>query len=128
MTCTNCDARCCRYFSFEIDKPAVYEDFENLRWYLLHQGVSIHIDEGRWYIAMVAPCKKLGRDNRCTIYADRPLICRTYSSDNCDRTEGPYEYEAEFTEPEQIDAYARKTMGEERHVRAQARSRTQANP
>lgn len=25
-------------------------------------------------------CSKLGADNRCTIYADRPLICRLYGT------------------------------------------------
>ena len=35
-------------------------------------------DEGR--------CPLLGRDGRCTVYADRPFGCRTFY---CDRAEGP---------------------------------------
>ena len=110
-SCDPCDGRCCRYFSFEIDQPVSFRQFENLRWFVLHKGVSIHVDHGEWYIAIATPCTRLGDDNRCTIYTERPLVCRTYSTDSCELTEGDYDYEAEFHTPEDIDAYARKTLG-----------------
>jgi uncharacterized protein len=111
-TCANCKALCCRYFCFEIDQPDDYEEFEDIRWYLCHGGVSVHIDEDDdWYIQIENPCNKLGNDNRCTIYEERPLICRTYSDDNCEATGSDYGYREEFTSPEQLDEYARKTLG-----------------
>jgi Fe-S-cluster containining protein len=109
--CSRCNALCCRYFCFEIDEPESVGEFEDVRWFLLHEGVSVHVDEGDWYISIMNPCSRLGEDNRCEIYEDRPLICRKYSPDNCDATGGEYEYDEMFQTPEQLEAYARKTLG-----------------
>ena len=46
--CTRCGARCCNYFCFEIDEPDEFDEFENIRWFLCHEGVSVHIDDGDW--------------------------------------------------------------------------------
>lgn len=112
-TCEKCKALCCRYFCFEIDEPDDYEEFEDIRWYLCHEGVSVHIDEDNdWYIQIENPCLKLDGKNRCAEYEDRPLICRTYSDENCEATGSDYGYLEEFKTPEQLDAYARKTLGD----------------
>lgn len=113
--CLRCGSKCCRYFCFEIDEPDDYEEFEDLRWYLCHEGVSIHIDEGDWYISIENQCKMLGEDGRCTMYENRPLICRKYSLSNCDSSEGGYDYDEEFTMPEEMDVYARGELGEKEY-------------
>ena len=110
-TCLQCGAKCCRYFCFEIDQPDTFEEFENLRWFLLHEGITIHVDEGKWFISIDNPCKNLTPEGRCSDYANRPMICRAYSIEGCDATGGDYEYEELFTKPEQIAAYARKALG-----------------
>jgi len=120
--CSQCAARCCRYFCFEIDKPRDYEAFENIRWFVLHQGVTVHIDEGRWYMAIDNPCKAVGPDNRCTMYESRPMICRTYETDGCDAAGGDYEYDQLFSTPEQIEEHARKALGEAAFERARAKA------
>ena len=71
-TCAECGAKCCRYFCFEIDEPTDYAGFEDVRWFLLHHDVSVHIDEGDWYISIGNRCKMLGLDNRCQGYDTRP--------------------------------------------------------
>ncbi|MFP4353600.1 MAG: YkgJ family cysteine cluster protein [Phycisphaerae bacterium] len=109
--CAKCNAKCCRYFCFEIDAPEDVDEFEDVRWFLLHEGISVHVDEGDWYISIMNPCRHIGQDNRCGIYEDRPLICRKYSQDNCDATGGDYEYEEFFETAEQLEAYARKKLG-----------------
>ena len=119
--CVKCTARCCQYFAFEIDEPDDYEQFEHVRWYLLHKGISVHVDEGRWFIAIENPCKALGADNRCTIYEHRPVICRQYDTDGCDAVEGGYDFEQFFETPESIEAYARKKLGESAFERARAK-------
>jgi len=119
--CQNCDAKCCKYFCFEIDKPDTFEEFEDIRWFLCHEGVSIHIDEGDWYISIDNPCKMLDENNKCTIYDTRPMICRNYSMDNCDNASGDYEYDELFETPQDIEAYARKTLGEQVYERARAK-------
>lgn len=124
QTCQSCGARCCRYFCFEIDKPTSYEEFENVRWFLIHDGVTIHIDvNGDWFIAITNVCKNLSADNLCTNYAERPLICRVYNAGACDFTQGDYEYQALFKTPEEIEAYARQKMGPKRFDKIKASTR-----
>ena len=53
----------------------------------------------------------LDENHRCTIYDNRPLICRNYDYDTCETTGDDYGYVEEFTTPEQLDAYTRKTLG-----------------
>ena len=111
-TCRECGAKCCRYFCFEIDEPDDYEEFEDIRWYLLHEGVSVHIeDNDDWYMTIANRCKALASDNRCTIYDDRPKICRAYSHETCDHVGGDYEYKEVFNRPEEIERYARNALG-----------------
>ena len=117
-TCKECGARCCRYFCFEIDKPTSFEEFENVRWFLMHEGVAVHIDtDGDWYIAIINRCRNLLPNLRCRQYSRRPLICRSYNIEGCDFTQGNYEYQALFTTPEQIENYARMKLGPARHDR-----------
>ena len=65
LTCRECGAKCCRYFCFEIDEPDDYEEFEDIKWYICHEGITVHIDEGDWYINIANPCKMLAEDNSC---------------------------------------------------------------
>lgn len=121
--CRECGARCCRYFCFEIDEPDSYEEFDDIRWYLYHEEISVHIDEGTWYISIANRCKMLGQDDRCTIYGERPLICRTYDPATCDYTDEDYGYDEEFFTPEEIERYARGKLGEAAYERAKAEAR-----
>ena len=119
--CHRC-ARCCRYFCFEIDRPDTYEEFEDIRWYLCHEGVSIHIDEGDWFMSIENRCKMLGQDEICTIYSQRPLICSTYDPHSCDYTDDEYGYDEEFLTPEEIEQYARRKLGDAAYDQAKARA------
>lgn len=126
--CQTCRALCCRYFCFQIDEPTDYDEFEDIRWYLLHQGVRVHIDEdGAWFIQIDNPCQALDANNRCTIYEDRPLICRGYSTDNCEATDDDYGYREEFTTPEQLAAYARRVLGDETYEKEMIKYRARAH-
>ena len=125
--CVECGSRCCRYLCFQIDTPESYEEFENVRWFLMHKGVSVHIEEnGDWYMSISNICLNLGKDNLCKEYGNRPLICRKYTVDSCDFTRGAYEFTAVFKTAEQVEKYARSTLGEKRFDRARAKSL--ANP
>jgi uncharacterized protein len=120
--CVECGAKCCRYFCFEIDEPTEYDEFEDVRWFLLHEGVSVHIDDGDWYISIANRCKMLGPDDRCLAYETRPTICRKYAPANCDHTGGDYGYQEHFRSAEEVEAYARKTLGEAAFERARAKA------
>jgi Fe-S-cluster containining protein len=114
--CRKCDASCCRYFSFQIDRPDSYEEFENIRWYLMHKGVSVHVDfDGDWYIRLDNRCKMLvntPQGPRCREYASRPIVCRRFAPDTCDFAAGGFAYDELFTTPQQLEAYARRMLGE----------------
>ena len=120
--CTRCGARCCSYFCFEIDEPDEFDEFENIRWFLCHEGVTVHIDDGDWFISLNNRCKMLDTENRCRIYYDRPMICREYDPSDCDHTSGGYGYDEEFNTPEEIEAYARKTLGPKKYDKARTKA------
>jgi len=124
QTCRKCGAKCCRYFCFEIDEPKAFDEFENVRWFVAHEGISVHVDEDDdWYIAISNECKFLDDEGLCTMYESRPLICRKYSTDGCDFTgDGDYGYKELFTEPAQVETYARKTLGEKKFEKQRAKA------
>lgn len=102
--CDHCTAKCCKYFALPIDTPTERQDFDYIRWYLLHQGASVFVDEGTWYLLVHSPCRHLQADNRCGIYETRPQICRDYTTDKCEY-EDDWVYEQYFETPEQVEEY-----------------------
>jgi Fe-S-cluster containining protein len=112
--CDDCVGLCCRYFALPIDNPEAARDYDNIRWYLLHENVTVFVEKSQWYIGIANRCKQLQPDNRCGVYATRPKVCRGYSTDNCDYHGGDYEFEMLFTSAEQLETYAAKTLAEAR--------------
>ncbi len=113
--CHDCDALCCQYFALEIDAPKDAEDFEDLRWYLLHGKTWIWVEDDDWFLQVDHPCRYLGPNNVCQIYDERPTICREYGlRENLEHAEDPLcdyfardgNHDLEFRTPEQIAAYA----------------------
>ena len=112
--CPLCPAICCNYIAVEIDKPTSKTQFEQLRWYLMHEKINVFVDEGEWFLQVWSRCDNLNRDNTCAIYETRPEICREYGTDkkgevNCHAVaKKNEEYDLLFTEPAQIEAYYTK--------------------
>ena len=79
ILCHNCTGLCCRYMALPIETPEDREDFDDIRWYLVHKGVSVFVEDGDWYLNIENRCKYLSaKDHRCKIYAKRPQICRDF--------------------------------------------------
>ena len=110
--CDQCAALCCRYFALPIDNPDTKRDFDNIRWYLLHEKVVVFVESKQWYIGILNRCKQLQTDNRCGIYETRPAICRSYTTENCDYHAGDYGYELLFTSADALWEYALKKLEE----------------
>lgn len=108
--CGACIGLCCRYFALEIDTPDEPDDFENLRWYVLHERVQIFVDDDTWYLQIYSKCERLGADHKCTDYENRPQICRDYSDESCDY-DGP-QGDLVFRNIEEMDAYRDKWVAE----------------
>ena len=41
VLCNHCSAKCCRYFALPIEDPETVEDWEFIRWYLLHDSATV---------------------------------------------------------------------------------------
>ncbi len=108
--CAHCYGKCCRYFALPIDKPTTYEEFDFVRWYLLHESASVFVENGDWFLLIHTPCRELGPDNRCKIYDHRPQICREYSTTKCEY-EDLFVFEQYFETGEQIEEYAEAVLG-----------------
>ena len=48
--CEYCTAKCCRYFTFPLEKPTTRQEFDALRWSLLHEYATAFTEDGEWYI------------------------------------------------------------------------------
>ncbi len=119
--CDQCAALCCRYFALPLDNPKTAREYDDIRWYLIHENVVVFIEDKQWYIGIMSRCKHLQADNRCGIYETRPKICREYSTENCDYHGGEYDFEKLFTSAEQLEAYAKEQL-----AAARQRKRTAA--
>jgi Fe-S-cluster containining protein len=108
--CTYCTAKCCRYFALPIDTPETWEDFEYIRWFLLHDRAAIFTEEKSWYLLVYTRCKHLRDDNLCGIYDTRPQVCREYSTSNCEY-EDDWVYDHYWETPEQVEEYAEAILG-----------------
>jgi Fe-S-cluster containining protein len=115
--CDKCVALCCRYFALEIDAPETAREYDNIRWYLMHENVIIYIEDKRWFLGVLTRCKNLQPDNRCGIYHTRPQICRGYTTDNCDYHGGDYGFDKLFTSAEELEAYAKEQLKSSRKRR-----------
>jgi len=107
ILCEHCTALCCQYIALPIETPRTRADFDDVRWYLLHEGISVFVEEGDWYLCIATTCRHLEADQRCGIYPTRPRLCRQYSTSDCDYHSGDYDWEQHFTGPEHLEAYVR---------------------
>jgi Fe-S-cluster containining protein len=77
--CRACGAKCCQHVAMHIEKPACKRDYDNIRWFLMHENVSVFQDhEGDWLVEFKTRCSHLRKDNGCDNYSSRPNVCRDY--------------------------------------------------
>lgn len=110
--CKKCDGKCCRYFALPIETPEDWDDYDDIRWYLCHEDVTVFVEDGDWYLNVKNKCRYLSeKDYRCQNYGMRPRICRGYDTDNCDLTGDDYGYELHFQDDKQMEEYIRIKFG-----------------
>ena len=96
-------------FALPIDEPESHEDFQFIRWYLLHEAATVFTEDDTWYLLVHTVCKHLGEDNRCGIYETRPQICRDYTTDDCEYDD-QWVYDRYLETPEQVEEYAEAVL------------------
>ncbi len=126
VLCEHCTAECCRYLALPLDLPETKRDFDDIRWYLMHGGVLVFVEEGNWFIQVRTTCNNLQSDFKCGVYETRPEICREYKAHDCDYTGGDYGYDLLFTQPEQIVAYAKEYFAKKRKKKVASKSGAKA--
>jgi Fe-S-cluster containining protein len=104
VLCEYCTAKCCRYFALPIDTPTTFEDWEFIRWYVLHDRATVFTEDDSWYLLVHTTCRHLQADNRCGIYETRPQICRDYTTDKCEY-EDDWTYDKYLETAEQVWEY-----------------------
>ncbi len=106
--CIKCKAKCCRYVALDIDKPTCKRDYDNIRWYLMHDNIQVFIDdEGTWTLEFITNCQNLLPDYRCSNYAKRPKICRDYPNQesSCEYLGSGLHYKKLFKKPQDFERY-----------------------
>jgi Fe-S-cluster containining protein len=112
VLCDECSGLCCRYFALPIETPEDKGDYDDIRWFLCHKGITVFVEDGDWYISIKNRCRHLTEeDHRCKIYDKRPRICRQYSHSSCDYIEGEYDHELYFANDKQMEKYMKMKFG-----------------
>jgi Fe-S-cluster containining protein len=95
--CHSCNGLCCRHIATEIDRPTTKIDFDNIRWYLMHE-------DDNWMIEVTTPCRHLQSDHCCGIYANRPSVCREYpgTDESCEHEDKSPTYKLLFTNDNEL--------------------------
>ncbi len=106
--CIACRAKCCRHVATGIDTPTCKRDYDNIRWYLMHEDVNVFVDkEGEWTIEFFTKCLLLKETQLCDGYGDRPRVCRDYpdASSLCEYEDDALPYKALFTTAREFEQY-----------------------
>jgi hypothetical protein len=82
MNCKKCNAYCCRHVAVGIDTPEDADDYDCIRWYLLHKNVWVAIaPDDTWLVEFKTPCRNITAIDNCGDYENRPAICKNYPGD-----------------------------------------------
>ena len=99
-------ARCCMYFSTEIEAPESARDFDDVLWMIAHRDVEIYTKRRRWYLMVRTPCRFYDPARGCLIYPSRPRICRRHQASECEFHD-EYEFDLHFHSYEELERYVR---------------------
>ncbi len=108
--CEECDAECCRYVTTIIDAPENAADWDEIRWLLIHKGVSVYVDEdGDWNVEVPANCKYLDEETKkCGNYENRPQVCRDHGTHECEENDDAFDPDICFESEEDLDEYLKE--------------------
>ncbi len=107
--CKKClPAKCCTYFSLEVDEPEDRKDFDAMLWQIAHKGVSFYIYRKAWYMMVDTVCEFLTPENKCAIYETRPYICKEHSIDSCEYTGDDYGFTEHFKSYDELLAWIKE--------------------
>ncbi len=99
---------CCEYVTVELDRPRSKTDYDALMWHLLHEDTNVFIDhDGDWYVEFQSRCTALNESGECSIYDERPKVCRDHDRENCEASGGS-PYREHFATKSQLIRYLKR--------------------
>ncbi len=115
--CPRCvPAKCCMYFSTEIDKPETPSDFDDLLWIIAHRNVEIYTKGRSWHVLVKTPCRFYDPPRGCLIYPTRPRICREHDAGDCEFDQ-EYDFDLHFRSYEELERHTRGARNKKRAAR-----------
>jgi len=105
-SCMDCGAVCCTNLAMAIGKPANKAEVKDLKWQLRFDTVKVYIRSHHWYQWVKGRCMYLSDKDLCTIYNERPRICRQHNPPECEKF-GKF-YDVMLSSPEDLDKYLEK--------------------
>ncbi len=91
----DCGARCCRYLTVAVSPPRARDDWDEMRWWLAHEGVLVTKDEDGWMLHVDTRCGNLDHDRTCRIHPHHMKTCKDYDAAICEFT-GPLDYDLQL--------------------------------
>jgi Fe-S-cluster containining protein len=117
-----CRAKCCRYITTVLEPPRRKVDFDELGWFVSHEGVSVYVQGRRWHLQVATRCRYLTPGNLCAIYDTRPDVCRDYDPKDCEH-DAKLEYSLYFDTKDDFDRWYAKRLERQRKRRRAASRR-----
>ena len=107
--CEECNAECCRYITCIIQTPKDEADWDEIKWMLLHEGVTVYVDkDGDWNVETLTNCKNLDeKTKKCKDYENRPHVCRDHGTHECEGNDLDKD-QLVFETPEDVDEYLKR--------------------
>lgn len=122
-TCSvSCKGACCKYFSLQIDTPTTNDDFDALRWYLVHEDTHVYKYERKWFLMVYRRCRYLLPNNLCGAYEKRPKTCADYDPSDCEFT-GEVPFDLYFRNDTELEAWLAERKAARRRRAKSARKK-----
>ena len=106
--CKDCSI-CCQYITVIINPPSTKKELDRIIWYILHESTVFIEEDGTWKVDLNRKCNALNDDGRCTVYEDRPNLCREYLQDDCEKYGGLDDIIHTFKTKKEFIDYINKT-------------------
>lgn len=74
---------CCKEFYLALAKEGE-QDVDWVRWIADHERCKVIFKNGICYLKLDLACRHLNKDGQCSIYGQRPLVCRKYNCETSD--------------------------------------------
>ena len=108
--CTRCTKSiCCNSVNQKIPTPRSKENFDHLLWQVSNKTINVFKDTGGWFLHILTNRSHLRPGGVCSIYYNRPWVCREYTSDFCEFDESIKDAsQLWFSSYKKLEKYCRK--------------------